>query len=188
MEQHGTVKSLTTISQRELPPYVALGDGQRGRTFDMNLLLSLPTSIHGRILTTLNPHPSFPVDKAKIVSTQRYAQPILSPSIVRAQIRLSELQSQPSRYTSIPSRMSVAEKGEGGQGSSAVRAGRVVIAGAWTGRGIHEDGYVSGVKAAERVGARPRNLVPSDRAVAQPGVGEQVSRGLLWSIGRLCGW
>lgn len=155
----------------------------------MNLLLSLPTSIHGRILTTLNPHPQFPVDKAKVISTQRYAQPILSPLIVRSQIRLAGIQGQPSRYPPLsPASVEGSEAEKEGSGVAALKDGKVVIAGAWTGRGIHEDGYVSGVQAAGRVGARPRKLLPSDRAVSDLDLGTRLGRSFLSGLGRLCGW
>lgn len=155
----------------------------------MNLLLSLPEADHGRILTTLNPHPDHPVDPRTIISTQRYAQPVLSAAIVHAQNRLARLQGQVPRHRITPH--GVYHQGdkekENGKGCEAIRTGRVIIAGAWTGRGIHEDGFVSGLLAAERVGARARGLVPVDRPAGTVGWGGKAVAALM-ALGRMCGW
>jgi predicted NAD/FAD-binding protein/DUF1365 family protein len=63
------------------------------------------------------------IDPARIIARRDYAHPIYDPASVAAQRRLPEIDSD-----------------------------RLVFAGAWHGWGFHEDGALSGAKAAERLG------------------------------------
>jgi hypothetical protein len=110
-----------------------------------------PLHKHGHILGTLNP--SIPIPASKHLATILFAQVIPSHRLYTAQKRLHELDEDLSR-----------------QGISAV--------GAWRGAGIHEDGWVAGIRAAEKLGGKmPFPTVPRDREVARMGVVEWL-RGL----------
>ncbi|RSH88937.1 hypothetical protein EHS25_002599 [Saitozyma podzolica] len=120
-------------------------------TFDVNRLQQFPLHKHGHILGTLNP--SIPIPASKHLATILFAQAIPSHRLYTAQKRLHELDEDLSR-----------------QGISAV--------GAWRGAGIHEDGWVAGIRAAEKLGGKmPFLTLPRDREVARMGVVEWL-RGL----------
>lgn len=93
-------------------------------TYDMNSLQHIPRDIFGDILVTLNP--LWPPSPETVRAEFEYAHPLYTPEAVRAQGRLHEI-----------------------QGLRGVR-----YAGAWTGYGFHEDGFTSGLRAAEALGGR----------------------------------
>ncbi|SYW77706.1 uncharacterized protein UBRO2_01898 [Ustilago bromivora] len=96
-------------------------------TYYMNLLQSLTESKFGPILVTLNPttDPSSPYTPRPelVLKHQAYTHPIYTRHSVAAQRQLRELQGVQGAY----------------------------FAGAWTNYGFHEDGFSSGLKAAERI-------------------------------------
>lgn len=66
------------------------------------------------------------------------------------------------------------EKSQAGPTSSLLHPS-VSIAGAWQDQGFHEDGFVSGFKAAQRLGAQPPfELVDSHRPVEPPSMWDRV--------------
>jgi predicted NAD/FAD-binding protein/DUF1365 family protein len=65
------------------------------------------------------------VDPSRVIATREYAHPTYNPSSVAAQRRLPEINTD-----------------------------RIAFAGAWHGWGFHEDGALSGLKAAEHLGGR----------------------------------
>jgi hypothetical protein len=91
----------------------------------MNLLHGLPVDTHGRMFGSINP-PKSP-DPDKVVCTVRYTSPIL---VGGPQNVAGRLKNDPSAHTR-----------------------RIRFAGAWTGLGTHEDGWVSGITVAEELGA-----------------------------------
>lgn len=97
-------------------------------TYWMNLLQSLPESSFGPVLVTLNPttSPSSPYTPKPelVVKSQSYTHPIYTPDSVLAQQQLASLQGKEGAW----------------------------FAGAWTNYGFHEDGFRSGLLAAEAVG------------------------------------
>lgn len=126
-------------------------DALYSSTFDVNRLQQFPLHKHGHILGTLNP--SIPIPASKHLATILFAQAIPSQRLYTAQKRLHELDDD--LYP---------------QGISAV--------GAWRGVGFHEDGWVAGIRAAEKLGGKmPFPTVPRDREVAGMGVIEWL-RGL----------
>ncbi|CCF49211.1 hypothetical protein NDA10_003251 [Ustilago hordei] len=96
-------------------------------TYYMNLLQSLPESKFGPILVTLNPttDPCSPYTPRRelVLKHQAYTHPIYTRHSVAAQRQLGNLQGVQGAY----------------------------FAGAWTNYGFHEDGFSSGLKAAERI-------------------------------------
>ena len=96
-------------------------------TYWMNLLQSLPESTFGPILVTLNPTLSasspYTPRPELVVRTQTYTHPIYTPDSVLAQAELRALQGTRNAY----------------------------FAGAWTNYGFHEDGFASGLRAAEAI-------------------------------------
>ncbi|CBQ69704.1 conserved hypothetical protein [Sporisorium reilianum SRZ2] len=97
-------------------------------TYWMNLLQSLPESKYGPVLVTLNPttSPSSPYTPRPelVLKRQAYAHPLYTPDTVLAQTQLKPLQGTRGAF----------------------------FAGAWTNYGFHEDGFSSGLRAAEAVG------------------------------------
>ncbi|CDW97798.1 hypothetical protein [Sporisorium scitamineum] len=97
-------------------------------TYWMNLLQSLPESKYGPVLVTLNPttSPTSPyTPRAELVlKRQSYSHPLYTPDTVLAQTALKPLQGTRGAF----------------------------FAGAWTNYGFHEDGFSSGLRAAEAVG------------------------------------
>jgi hypothetical protein len=121
-------------------------DALNSSTFDVNRLQQFPLHKHGHILGTLNP--SIPIPASKHLATIPFAQAIPSQRLYTAQKRLHEL-----------------DDDLFAQGVSAV--------GAWRGAGFHEDGWVAGIRAAEKLGGKmPFPSVPRDREVARMGVVE----------------
>nr|POE54187.1 hypothetical protein CFP56_63490 [Quercus suber] len=102
-------------------------------TYCMNILQHLPESVWGPVLVTMNP-PHAP-DPAKTQGTFTYRHPLYTAESVAAQRRLPSIQN--SRGVS--------------------------YAGAWTKYGFHEDGFSSGLKAAnDHLGAEiPFDFVDS---------------------------
>lgn len=88
----------------------------------MNILQSLPTSIYGDIIVTLNPLES--PSPALTQATYKYRHPLYNARMVAAQEELEKIQ--------------------GKRG--------VWYAGAWTGYGFHEDGFTSGMQVGLRLG------------------------------------
>lgn len=113
-------------------------------TYWMNLLQSLPTASHGHVLVTLNP----PTGKGAapreelVAGRYTYDHPIYTPQSVAAQKALKPLQGQDGLH----------------------------FAGAWLNYGFHEDGFTSGLRVGERLGAKlpfdirsaERDLPPGD--------------------------
>ncbi|KAF2803464.1 amine oxidase-like protein [Mytilinidion resinicola] len=91
-------------------------------TYNMNILQSLPTSLYGDVLVTLNP-PHAPA-AALTQGSYAYRHPLYNARAVQAQEELARIQ--------------------GTRG--------VWYAGAWTGYGFHEDGFSSGIRAGIAVG------------------------------------
>lgn len=92
-------------------------------TYDMNSLQHIPRPTFGDVLLTLNP--VRPPRPETVQAEMEYTHPVYTPQTVAAQDRLQEIQG--------------------------VRG--VWYAGAWTGFGFHEEGWVSGLRAAEGLGA-----------------------------------
>ncbi|KAM0323038.1 hypothetical protein ACHAQA_009137 [Verticillium albo-atrum] len=88
-------------------------------TYNMNILQHIPTSTFGDVLVTMNP--LHEPDPAKTQATFTYRHPLYTPEAVRAQKRLHRIQN---------------------------RRG-ISYAGAWTKYGFHEDGFSSGLHAAQ---------------------------------------
>lgn len=123
-------------------------------TYDMNSLQHIPTSTFGDVLLTLNPVP--PPRPGTVQAELEYSHPVYTREAVAAQKRLPELQ--------------------GGRG--------VWFAGARTGFGSHEDGFVSGLRAAEGLGAVVR-WVREKRRVRRVGVRLWVVRIVIWVLQRV---
>lgn len=102
-------------------------------TYDMNSLQHIPRDTFGDVLVTLNP--LWPPRPEAVRAEFEYAHPLCTPEAVRAQARLQEIQG--------------------------VRGLR--YAGAWTGYGSHEDGFTSGLRAAESLAGTVR-FAPKDSA------------------------
>ncbi len=96
-------------------------------TYWMNLLQSIPESKFGPVLVTLNPtsDPSSPFTPRPelVLKRQSYTHPLYTPDSVLAQRQLRALQGTQNAY----------------------------FAGAWTNYGFHEDGFSSGLRAAEQI-------------------------------------
>ena len=93
-------------------------------TYDMNALQHIPRGIFGDVLVTLNPLRE--PRPGTVRAEFEYAHPLYTLEAIRAQRRLHEI-----------------------QGVRGVR-----YAGAWTGYGFHEDGFTSGLRAAEALGGQ----------------------------------
>jgi len=93
-------------------------------TYNMNLLQHIPRDTFGDVLVTLNPLHT--PNPAKTQGEYLYTHPLYTPEAVRAQDRLHRIQER--------------------RGVSYI--------GAWTKYGFHEDGFSSGLAAAERLGAK----------------------------------
>ncbi|SPO05663.1 uncharacterized protein DNG_08350 [Cephalotrichum gorgonifer] len=93
-------------------------------TYDMNSLQHIPRATFGDVLVTLNP--LRPPRPETVRAEFEYAHPLYTPEAVAAQRELRKIQ--------------------GRRGVS--------YAGAWTGYGFHEDGFTSGLRAAEGLGGR----------------------------------
>ncbi|KZW00950.1 FAD/NAD(P)-binding domain-containing protein [Exidia glandulosa HHB12029] len=105
-------------------------------TYGMNDLQHIDEDKHGPVLVTLNP--PFEPDPAKVVGRWSYDHPVLDAGATRAQALLPSIQNT--------------------RGISYV--------GAWTRYGFHEDGFTSGMRAAEAFcGAKPPfDIRSADRA------------------------
>jgi hypothetical protein len=67
-------------------------------------------------------------------------------------------------------------------------AKRIAAVGAWRGLGIHEDGWMAGLRAAMRLGGKlPFELVPLDREVPRERLGERAMSLALGTLG-MFGW
>ena len=93
-------------------------------TYNMNILQHIPRDTFGDVLVTLNP--LHRPDPKKIQGEYLYTHPLYTPEAVRAQERLQRIQGKRN----------------------------ISYAGAWTKYGFHEDGFSSGLAAAEQFGAR----------------------------------
>ncbi|KAL2128246.1 hypothetical protein VTI74DRAFT_9449 [Chaetomium olivicolor] len=93
-------------------------------TYSLNHLQHIPLPAFGPVLATLNPVRE--PDPATVQGRFIFRHPLYTPAAVRAQQRLRDIQD---------------------------RRG-ISYAGAWTGYGFHEDGFVSGVEAAREFLAR----------------------------------
>lgn len=101
------------------------GTGKASLTYNMNILQHIPRYPFGDVLVTLNP--LHPPRRDKIHSRFFYTHPLHTPSSIRAQKLLRNIQN---------------------------RRG-ISYAGAWTKYGCHEDGFSSGLFAAqEHLGAK----------------------------------
>lgn len=129
--------------------------GRVSVTFDMNTLQHIPRSTFGNVFISLNPVHS-PL-ASTIQGRWTYEHPLYTDEAVRAQARLMKMQGQ---YG-------------------------VSFAGAWTGYGFHEDGFTSGVRAAQRLlngsklteGATPREY--QCRALHSPTIFDFLIRGFI---------
>lgn len=93
-------------------------------TYDLNTLQHIPRTPFGDVLVTLNP--LRPPRPETVRAEFEYAHLVYTREAARAQGLLSEI-----------------------QGTRGIR-----YAGAWTGYGFHEDGFTSGLRAAEALGGR----------------------------------
>lgn len=116
----------------------------------MNLLHGLPISTYGRIFGSI--HPPIQPDPAKVVARFQYTQRVLN-----VFTRPSEPPCSPdTRITGHDKKERVHR--------------RVMLAGAWRGLGTHEDGLMSGIEAAEGLGARlPWEKMPRSPDVPEMG-------------------
>lgn len=106
-------------------------------TYWMNLLQSLPEERHGPVLVTLNPPENLPSPE-KTLEKYSYQHPIYTSKSVFAQKELKSL-----------------------QGFSGIH-----LAGAWLNYGFHEDGFSSGLKASDKLGANlPFDIKSAERAL-----------------------
>jgi predicted NAD/FAD-binding protein len=107
----------------------------------MNDLQSISSQKHGHLFATLNP--LSPPSPTRVLGHYAYSHPVFSADSVRAQHELALLNAQ---ATTTRTAWSEAES-----------CGRHrVFAGAWTRYGFHEDGFASGLRAAEALpGVRP---------------------------------
>lgn len=107
-------------------------------TYWMNLLQSLPESRHGPVLVTLNPPTSLEARPRQELVAARYSyeHPVYTARSVKAQRSLVPLQGQDGLH----------------------------FAGAWLNYGFHEDGFSSGLKVAEKLGAKlPFDIKSAER-------------------------
>ncbi|KAN0062979.1 hypothetical protein ACQY0O_004804 [Thecaphora frezii] len=97
-------------------------------TYNMNILQHIPASEYGDVLVTLNPSEReaspYRPDPKLVLRTQSYTHPLYTPDSVQAQKELRPLQGRDGLF----------------------------FAGAWTNYGFHEDGFSSGLRAAEAIG------------------------------------
>ena len=96
----------------------------RRSTFDMNSLHNLPTAVHGRLYGTVNP--SKEIDESKVFDRLHFSTPVFTPALLSAQRRLD---------------------------ASDSHRGPISIVGAWRRLGSHEDAWIMGLQAAQRLGA-----------------------------------
>lgn len=110
-------------------------------TYWMNLLQSLPESKHGHVLVTLNPPTGAAAPRQELVAAQYdYDHPVYTAQSVRAQKAIRSVQGKDGLH----------------------------FAGAWLAYGFHEDGFSSGLRVAERLGAQlPFDVRSAERAVPQ---------------------
>lgn len=92
-------------------------------TYNMNILQHIPTQRFGDVLVTLNP--LYPPHPSTVQGEYEYEHPLYTPEAIAAQRQMHKIQDK---------------RG-------------IIFAGAWTGYGFHEDGFTSGLRAAERLGA-----------------------------------
>ncbi|OJD31808.1 amine oxidase [Diplodia corticola] len=119
---------LTTSSPTALRPKVSNPSAPKGSssgalstvslTYNMNILQHIPVSEYGHVLVTMNP-PHMPRPELTQAAIQ-YAHPLYTAAVVKSQELLPTIQ--------------------GTRG--------IWYAGAWTGYGFHEDGFVSGIRVA----------------------------------------
>ena len=125
-------------------------------TFDLNLLHNLDVGIHGHIFGSINPPVA--VDESKVVTRLQYTQPVLNP------LTLDTGRSQALKPIDPLRKLS--------------------FAGAWLGLGTHEDGWNSGVAAAQALGAvLPWGKFPRSPVVPPIGWIEAINRVLFIDIG-----
>ncbi len=101
--------------------------GDNGRvlvSYDLSRLMRLPDWETGGMRYLVTLNGEDIVDPGAVIATREYAHPIYEPASVAAQARLPEIETE-----------------------------RVRFAGAYHGWGFHEDGALSGLRAAERLGA-----------------------------------
>lgn len=126
-------------------------------TYNMNILQHIPREPFGDVLVTLNP-----IHEPKASTVQgrySYTHPLYTPAAIRAQKRLHRIQNK--------------------RGIS--------YAGAWTKYGFHEDGFSSGLEAAQRhLGARlPFEFVDSTYSRGREprlGVQDHIARVIILAI------
>ena len=114
------------------------GNDDRGAAVCLHYLINRlqPLPFEQPVLVSLNP--LRPIDRSRVHGEFDVAHPVFDLAAVQAQRRMSEIQG----------------------------LRRTWFAGAWMGWGFHEDGFQSGVKAAEgvlRVGKAPAPAVPESR-------------------------
>ena len=123
-------------------------------TYDMSSLQNIPRRTFGDVLLTLNPNR--PPRPETVQAELEYSHPVYTSQTVAAQQRLQEVQG--------------------------VRG--IWYAGAWTGFGFHEDGWVSGLKAAEGFGAVVRWVEERYRK-RRVGFQRRILRMVVWALQRL---
>lgn len=108
-------------------------------TYWMNLLQSLPESQHGHVLVTLNPPTGEAAPRPELVAgTYSYEHPIYTAQSVASQKAMIPVQGRDGLF----------------------------FAGAWLNYGFHEDGFSSGLRVAEALGARlPFDIRSAERAI-----------------------
>ena len=129
------------------------------RTFDCNLLQGLDVPTYGPVLGTLNPTQR--INTAKVVAKKTYEMPVMSAKLRRLAATIDQIYAH--------------REGSQAGASETLLHPAVSLAGAWQDQGFHEDGFVSGFKVAERLGAKPPfELVESDRPVEPPSTWDRV--------------
>ncbi|KAI0264008.1 hypothetical protein BC834DRAFT_287048 [Gloeopeniophorella convolvens] len=117
-------------------------------TYWMNDLQHISPSKHGQLLATLNP--PAPPAPATVLGHYAYSHPVLDGGAVRAQAALAQLNA-----------------------ASAQDGRQRAFAGAWARYGFHEDGFITGLRAAAALqGVRPPfALMDADVERGEPRVG-----------------
>ncbi|CAO1632822.1 unnamed protein product [Sympodiomycopsis kandeliae] len=106
-------------------------------TYWMNLLQSLPENKHGPVLVTLNPPTGPAAPREELVAARySYDHPVYTSESVESQRALKPLQGKDGLH----------------------------FTGAWLNYGFHEDGFKSGLEAAQLLGSRlPFEILPAER-------------------------
>ena len=122
----------------------------------MNSLHNLPISTHGHIFGSVSP--SITIDASEILAKLQFSTPIFTPRLLSAQSQLDA--------------------------NEVVRHAKgIMIVGAWRRLGSHEDAWITGPRAAERLGAvLPFDIDDTARPVKINTLKRVFGFGLEWQI------